>query len=108
VLPYLLQETGGGPTGEKPQAFFWRGFVSPVGSARPKERFFFCEAQAVQWGCFEAVPLQWWEGKGGPFNASPQLPLSWGEKVLKMVKKVTKRLANKKLRYQGAFLGIID
>jgi len=26
--------------GEKPLSFFWRGFVSPVGSDRPKEKFF--------------------------------------------------------------------
>ncbi len=68
----------GGPQGEKPQAFFWRGFVSPIGSARPKERFFSVKHKRFGGAALRPTPYSGRRGRGGLMPPPP--PPSRGRK----------------------------
>jgi len=68
----------GGPPGEKPQAFFWRGFVSPIGSARPKERFFSMKHKRFGGAALRPNPYSGGRGRGGFMPPPP--PPSRGRK----------------------------
>jgi len=63
----------GGHHGEKPLSFFWRGFVSPVGSDRPREKYFSTKHKKFTGGPPRPSPYSRVGGRGG-YNMPPPPP----------------------------------
>jgi len=62
-----------GPLGEKPEKYFWRGFTSPTGSERPKEKFFSQRNRTAGGGKWRGGNNSGGMGRGGriPPHAHP-------------------------------------